>query len=179
MKFKEFREVYKKDLEVYRKGKSVKRNIFLLYMMNPGLKLVTCFRICRFLNDKKALFPLYCFIRFHYRHLCVKFSIDMPSHAHIGGGLYIPHALAGGIVVNGDAVIGEYATLLSGVVIGGNHTGVPTIGQHVFFGANSVTIGNIHVGDYSVIGAGATVTHNVAAKSVAIGPSAKEHKSGE
>lgn len=166
----ELKNLINEDYKVYAKDKTSRLKTWILC---PGFNLVTYFRLCQFLCDKSVLFPLYVVVRMVYRHLCIKYSIDIPSHSHIGGGLYIPHAIAGGIVINGDAIIGKNVTLLSNVVIGGNHTGVPIVGDNCFFGANSVTIGNIKIGDNAVIGAGATVTHDVDKNAVVIGPSAR------
>ena len=171
MDFKGFQTLVSEDFRMYSKGINGKMKTWI---MNPGFQLVFFFRLCQYLQNKRFLAFIYVITRVIYRHLCVKYSIDLPSHSHIAGGLYIPHALAGGIVINGDAIIGKNVTLLSNVVIGGNHTGTPVIGDNCFFGANSVTIGKITIGDGAKIGAGATVTHDVDTNAVVIGPAARQ-----
>lgn len=171
MDFKDFQNLVSEDFRMYSKGRQCK---IKTWIMNPGFQLVFFFRLCQYLQNKRFCGLIYVVIRVAYRHLCIKYGIDLPSHSHIAGGLYIPHAIAGGIVINAEAIIGKNVTLLANVVIGGNHTGTPVIGDNCFFGTNSVTIGKITIGDGSQIGAGAVVTHDVGKNSVVIGPSAKQ-----
>jgi serine O-acetyltransferase len=55
----------------------------------------------------------------------------------------------------------------------GDDLGVPTIGDHVYVGANAVVIGTIHVGDGAVIGAGSVVLRDVPPGSVVAGNPAR------
>lgn len=64
------------------------------------------------------------------------FQIDPNS---FGKGLTIYHY--GSIVVNGNARIGDYATIYPGVVIGAKENGCPHIGHHCFIGAGSKILG--------------------------------------
>ena len=48
------------------------------------------------------------------------------------------------------------------------------IGDHVFIGANTTILPNVSIGDYAVIGAGSIVTHDIPARTVAVGVPAKE-----
>lgn len=166
MNINQLQVIVKKDISRY---KSANSSAFNAYIKNPGLKLVLFLRFCRFLENKKVFTPIYLLCRLYYRHLCIKFGIDMPSHSQFGGGLYIPHAIAGGIVINANSIVGENVSILSGVVIGGNHTGTPEIGNNVFIGANSIIIGNIRIGNNVTIGAGSTVTRDVPDNAVVYG----------
>jgi hypothetical protein len=47
------------------------------------------------------------------------------------------------------------------------------IGKNVFLGANAVVLPGIHIGDNSIIGAGAVVTKDVPANSIAVGNPAR------
>jgi len=47
------------------------------------------------------------------------------------------------------------------------------IGRNVWIGANCVILPGVHIGDHSVIGAGAVVTHSIPAGKVAVGVPAK------
>lgn len=84
---------------------------------------------------------------------------------------------ASGIVIGETAEIGDEATLLHGVTLGGNgrhrcdrH---PKIGAGTFIGAHASIIGNIRIGKDSIIGAGAVVLADVPDNSVAVGVPAK------
>ena len=50
---------------------------------------------------------------------------------------------------------------------------VPTLGDNVDLGCNSVIIGGIHVGNGAIIGAGSVVLHDVPAGAVVAGNPAK------
>lgn len=101
-----------------------------------------------------------------------KYGFDISYRASIGKGLYIGHF--GGIVIHGDAVLGEYCNLSQGMTIGvlnrGKNTGVPTIGDRVFMGPNCVILGGITIGNEVLVGANAVVTFDVADKAVVAAP---------
>lgn len=85
-----------------------------------------------------------------------------PLEASIGGGLRLPHNF--GIVISGDTVIGENATIMHQVTIGADVTGSdksPVIGNQVFIGAGAKVIGQCKVGSNVIVGANAVVTKNV------------------
>lgn len=68
-----------------------------------------------------------------------------------------------GVVIHKDAKIGQNCVIESNVTIGGrnNDPNVPVIGDNVFIGTGARIIGNVHVGDNSIIGANAVVLHDV------------------
>lgn len=97
-------------------------------------------------------------------------GIDLPCEAKVGRRLRIDHF--GGIVVSGDAVIGDDVILRNGVTIGlkrTNERGAPVIGNRVDIGAGAKILGPIRIGDDAVIGANAVVVHDVPAGAVAVG----------
>ncbi|CAB3760168.1 colanic acid biosynthesis acetyltransferase [Burkholderia sp. MSh2] len=104
-------------------------------------------------------------------------GIEIPVKTKIGKGLALYHGT--GLVINGYTVIGDYCTLRHGVTIGntirkdGTIGGVPTIGDHVEFGAHSVVLGEISVGHRARIGAGAVVLSDVPDGYVAVGVPAR------
>ena len=97
-------------------------------------------------------------------------GIDLPCEAKVGRRLRIDHF--GGIVVSGDAVIGDDVVMRNGVTIGlkrTNERGAPVIGNRVDIGAGAKILGPIVIGDDAVIGANAVVLHDVPAGAVAVG----------
>lgn len=94
-----------------------------------------------------------------------------------GVGLRIWHPF--GIVVNGDAKIGNNCVLHGGNVIGnrGHTYKCPVIGNNVRLGAGSKVLGDVYIADGVQIGAGAVVIHSCYNKNaVLVGVPAKEIK---
>lgn len=86
--------------------------------------------------------------------------------ASIGAGTEFHHGGLG-CVVHENSRIGENCHIFQNVTIGQklsekDDAGVPVIGNHVVIGAGSVLLGNIKVGDFSIIGANSVVVHDVA-----------------
>jgi len=101
-------------------------------------------------------------------------GIDLPCEARVGRRLRIDHF--GGIVISGDAVLGDDCILRNGVTIGLRHTGQrgsPIIGNRVDIGAGAKVLGAIRVGDDVAIGANAVVLTDVPANSIAVGVPAR------
>jgi serine O-acetyltransferase len=97
-------------------------------------------------------------------------GIDLPCETRIGRRLKIEHF--GGIIISGDAVLGDDVVLRNGVTIGLRRTGQPgspVIGNRVDIGAGAKLLGAITVGDDAVIGANAVVLCDVPAGALAVG----------
>lgn len=98
----------------------------------------------------------------------VGFYLDCPD---VGPGLYLEHAFA--TIVTADR-IGEDVWINQQVTVGRGSTGSrPTIGDRVAIRAGAIVIGGLRVGNDSVIGAGAVVTHDVPPNSLAVGVPAR------
>ena len=105
------------------------------------------------------------------RTLCQMLTgIELPCETRIGRRLRIEHF--GGIVISGDAVIGDDVVLRHGVTVGLKRTGergAPRIGDRVDIGAGAKILGNIVIGDDAVIGANAVVLCDVPPGALAVG----------
>lgn len=101
------------------------------------------------------------------------FCVELPLKAKVGKGLIIYHGY--GLVVHPSCELGDYVILRSGVVLGNKgaqHIDQgPKLGHHVEVGANAVIIGDIHIGEHCIIGAGTVVNKSIAPHSVAVGTS--------
>lgn len=101
------------------------------------------------------------------------------SETEIGKGTVFGY---GGIavVVHKDAIIGEYCMIGSNVTIGGKSKsmGLPKIGDRVYISTGARLLGDITIGDDSVIGANAVVLKDVPSNSIVAGIPAKIIKSG-
>jgi serine acetyltransferase len=149
----------------------------ILYEMSmaKGMRLKIFFFLFRSANFYKRgysrlrwfAFPLYIAYRFYSE---IIMQVDLPAEVKIGKGLKLAHGC--GIVVHRDAVLGAGCMLRQGVTIGnkidgsGANTGVPVIKDRVEFGAGSVILGPIIVGENSVIGANAVVVRDVPDRAV-------------
>lgn len=71
-----------------------------------------------------------------------------------------PHGLYG-IVISGQAEIGENCTIYHQVTIGTNGKGVPKIGDNVIIGAGAKIIGPVRVGNGVHIGANVVITQDI------------------
>lgn len=105
-------------------------------------------------------------------HLAVQVfgGIELPCEAKIGRRLIIDHF--GGIIISGDAVLGDDVRIRHGVTIGLKNTlsrGAPTVGNRVDIGAGAKLLGPIRIGDDAVIGANAVVLRDVPPGYLAIG----------
>lgn len=97
-------------------------------------------------------------------------GIDLPCEVRIGRRFRIDHF--GGIIVSGDAVIGDDVVIRNGVTIGlkkREEAGSPVIGSRVEIGAGAKVLGRIRIGDDVVIGANAVVISDVPSGCTAVG----------
>lgn len=98
-------------------------------------------------------------------------GVEIHPSATIGRGLFIDHGM--GVVIGETAVIGKNVTIFQGVTLGG--TGKqrgkrhPTIGDNVVIGAGAKVLGNITIGNDSMIGANAVVIRDVPEHSTVVG----------
>ncbi len=132
--------------------------------------------IYRFGRWRYGVRPRFVRIPFSFLYKLLKFTSEMllgtelPCEAVIGRRLVIEHI--GGIVVSGDAVLGDDCVLRNGVTIGLRHRGIrgsPQIGNRVDIGAGAKLLGPIKVGDDCAVGANAVVLCDVPPNSVAVG----------
>jgi serine O-acetyltransferase len=95
--------------------------------------------------------------------------------AKIGRRLVIEHS--GGIVVHGQAVLGDDCIIRQGVTIGNKRLDkpmeAPHIGNRVNIGAGAKILGAVQIGDDVEIGANAVVISDVPAGALAVGVPAR------
>lgn len=98
------------------------------------------------------------------------FRCWIPGSAKIGKGFSVGY-WGIGVVIHSNSVIGNYCQVNQNVTIGRKMTepGVPTLGDHVYIGANSVILGNISIGNNTIIGALSLVNKDIPANCFAAG----------
>ena len=162
-----------RDLFRYgRKGKLGFRLFFRYFLIEviPGIKFSIIFRLCQHYRFKNKLLFYIFFI--WLRRIKYKYGIDISYRTKIAKGLYIGHC--GGIVIHGDAEIGENCNLSQGMTIGilnrGKNAGIPKIGDRVFIGPGAVILGGVTIGNDVLIGANAVVNFDVPDNAVVAAP---------
>jgi serine O-acetyltransferase len=99
---------------------------------------------------------------------------EIPCETRIGRRLRIDHSY--GIVISGDAWLGDDVVLRSCVTIGLRRAGTrgsPVIGHRVDIGSGAKILGTIHVGDDAFVGANAVVLTDVPPNSIVACPGAR------
>lgn len=131
------------------------------------------YRYGHYFNDKKShnyIFKCFdIFTRLIYRLTVNKYN-HIPLETVIGGGLRCPHLM--GIIIAGNAVIGNNCTIFHQVTIGIDELKgreAPVIGDNVYIGAGAKIIGNVYVGSNSKIGANAVITKDVPVGATVVG----------
>ena len=103
-----------------------------------------------------------------------RLQVSIHPSASIGASVFLDHAT--GIIIGALSAIGDDVTMMQNVTIGrgpDNPVRAPRIGRGVYLSSGSSVIGDIGVGDFAKIGAGAVVTHDVPAGCTAVGVPAR------
>jgi serine O-acetyltransferase len=101
-------------------------------------------------------------------------QVSIHPSARIGTSVFLDHAT--GIVVGAFAEIGDEVTILQNVTVGRKDSLVgsaPRIGRGVLLSTGATLLGDISIGDFAKIGAGAVVTMDVPAGCTAVGVPAR------
>jgi serine O-acetyltransferase len=146
-------------------------------LLSPGLWVMAVYRFGRWRYRIRPRFMRMGF-SFAYKILFAMVQAasgaEIPCEARIGRRLRIDHSH--GIVISGDAWLGDDVILRNGVTIGLRHTGTrgsPVIGNRVDIGAGAKILGTIRVGDDVGIGANAVVLNDVPSNAIAVGVPAR------
>jgi serine O-acetyltransferase len=110
--------------------------------------------------------PRWCFWLFR-TPLLVLFGIDVGWGASFGSGLRLPHPT--GIVIGGGVRVGDDVTLYHHVTLGAKHDGYPRLGESVIVWPGAIIVGDIVIGESSVVGASVFVDRDVPAHTTFVG----------
>jgi serine acetyltransferase len=132
----------------------------------PGFRALAYHRFGNWrMGIKSRLFriPFSILYQFLYRKARNKYGIEIPYTAKIGHSVIFEHQH--GIVIHGNAVIGDHCVIRQGVTIGNRHLNnpydVPTLGNHVNVGCGAVILGDVKVGNNVNIGANTVVLTSI------------------
>jgi len=152
------------------------RNAFELLVTTPGIHAIWNHRIAHQLWHAKFRLAARVFANWS------KFFTGIEIHpgATIGRRFVIDHG--NGVVIGETAEIGDDVLIFHQVTLGSRESvrtkRHPTIGNSVVIGAGAKIIGNIKIGDNSLVGANAVVTKNVGEYSTVVGINQIRHSVG-
>lgn len=154
--------------DYFRKTGRYEKFVFWKGFFDPGTRFIYFLRKSQQTSSKN---PLGIFYRILLRRYQIKYGFQISAKTQIGEGLYLGHW--GAVVVNPGVKIGKNCNLAHGVTIGqtnrGERQGVPTIGDHVWIGTNSVIVGGINIGSNVLIAPNSYVTNDIPDNSIAVG----------
>jgi len=103
-----------------------------------------------------------------------RLQVSIHPSAVIGTSVFLDHAT--GIIIGAYSIIGDGVTMMQNVTIGREHddpSHSPRIGRGAYLSSGSSIIGDVTIGDFAKVGAGAVVTHDVPAGCTAVGVPAR------
>lgn len=117
------------------------------YFLNDGYKVVSHYRLYRFLMEKARgrnlsafIFkPVFLAYRLVYHKFCARYGCEIPGSTKIGKSLVIFHPF--GVIINANSVIGDYVDIGAHAILGQKDFKNPVIGSNVSIGANAAVIG--------------------------------------
>jgi serine O-acetyltransferase len=101
-------------------------------------------------------------------------QVSIHPSASIGTRVFLDHAT--GVIVGAFAVIGDEVTIMQNVTIGRKQAlpgRAPRIGRGVLLSTGATILGDVSIGDFARIGAGALVQHDVPSGCTAVGVPAR------
>ncbi len=145
-------------------------SFFRYLITNHSFKVCVYFRLSKYFSQHNKLF--FYPILFLYKRIQIRYGIQMPYKTTVGKGLAFSHYNT--IVINADAIIGDYLTIFQGCTIGSvRGKGAPVIGNNCVFFAGSKVIGNVKIGNNVIVAANAVVVKDIPDNAVVAGIPAK------
>jgi len=124
--------------------------------------------------------PLSVLYRVLFRSVRNLYGIELPYTARVGRRVVFEHQ--SGIVIHGNAEIGDDCIIRQDVTLGNRNSDrpleAPRLGNRVSVGAGAKVLGPVHIGDGAKIGANAVVCNDIPAGAVALGVPARVVRSG-
>ena len=164
------RETVKKDVAAGYDGDPAATSFDEVVLSYPGLKAITVQRLAHVLYVKKV--PLLPRMMTEFVHS--QTGIDIHPGAKLGEGIFIDHGT--GVVIGETAVLGDNIRIYQGVTLGAGNfpkdacgkliKGLkrhPTIGNNVTIYSGASVLGDVTIGDNSVIGGNVWLTESLPA----------------
>lgn len=164
------REIIKKDVAAGYAGDPAATSFDEIVLSYPGLKAITVQRLAHVLYEQKI--PLLPRMMTEFVH--AQTGIDIHPGAKLGEGIFIDHGT--GVVIGETAVLGDNIRIYQGVTLGAGNfpkdaCGMlikgrkrhPTIGNNVTIYSGASVLGDVTIGDNSVIGGNVWLTESLPA----------------
>lgn len=164
MFFKRLRE----DIAFAKKVDPAARNKFEIFMTYAGVHALSIHRGANFLHRAKLKFLARWLSQFG-KWLT---GIEIHPAAKIASGVFIDHGT--GVVIGETAIVETEVVIYQGVTLGGTGKDKgarrhPTIRKGAIISCGAKVLGNITIGENSVVGAGSVVLKDVPPNSTAVG----------
>ncbi|GAB6189028.1 serine O-acetyltransferase [Marinitoga arctica] len=160
-----------KDLDEYIKKDPASKKKLGVILFNTAFHGLVYYRIYHFFYKYK-LYPISYIL---YMISKILYSMDIHPAAKLSPGIVIDHGL--GIVIGSTTTVGKGTLIYHQVTLGAKHIKNgkrhPDIGENVILGAGSKILGDIIVGDNSVVAANSVVLTNVPSNCLVAGIPAK------
>ncbi len=160
-------ERMRKDVQAVFQRDPAARNLCEVIFCYPGLHAIWLYRLAHFLWVREFI-SLARFISHISRFLT---GIEIHPGAKIGRRFFIDHGM--GVVIGETSEIGDDVLIYQGVVLGGTSRERkkrhPTVGNYVVIGAGATILGPVKIGDGARIGSGSVVVKSVPAGATVVG----------
>ncbi len=166
-----FKSTYKQILSDYPCDQVSFFKCLIAKYLNPSFSVLFSYRIGYYLFHSQN--KLFNFLASRKRmRLIFKKNCDISFLSSIGNRLRLPHPL--GVVIGAGVRIGNNVTIYQNVTLGSDgkdkkEMTYPTIEDNVVIYADSMVIGNVTIGENSVVGAKTLVNVDVPPNSLAVG----------
>ena len=157
----------KANLEFIRANDPAANSELEILICYPGLHAISFHKISHWFYKKK----IFLFARLISSFARFLTGIEIHPGAQIAQKVFIDHGC--GVVIGETAEIEEEVIIYQGVTLGGTSTKKekrhPTIKKGAVVGAHAQVLGNIVIGENSLIGSGSVVIHDVEANTTVVG----------
>jgi serine O-acetyltransferase len=160
-------ERLKEDIKVTFDRDPAAKNIWEVIFCYPGLHAIWLHRLGHFFWVRR--FKFFGRLTSHISRFLT--GIEIHPGARIGRRFFIDHGM--GVVIGETSEIGDDVLLYQGVVLGGTtlekRKRHPTVGNYVVIGAGATILGPIKIGDGARIGSGSVVVKPVPPRATVVG----------
>tara|TARA_B100000508_G_scaffold141091_1_gene146351 strand:+ start:88158 stop:88691 length:534 start_codon:yes stop_codon:yes gene_type:complete len=148
--------------------KNILRSLFTYYL-NASFRVLRTYRVAKYFYLSKLPFSGIISSRLRVK-LINKLNCDLHLKSSISNGIKLAHPL--GIVVGAGVIIKKNVTIYQNVTLGSTgkkEMGYPIIGEGCIIYAGAIILGDVQIGENSVIGANCIINKDIPPNSIAYG----------